>query len=161
MLPLYVSVSEYKSILSQSLSACLFIISSIWVRSLLQSTADHQSSSTASALPVHNCLALWPSAIPVSFLQSPGHLVPLSHQPWQVLFSLCNSLPQQNESRMFKVNTVQRVYILCMQLNTISLMVLHLALRYLLQHSSHHHTLSFQMFTWPSKPTQTLDRKWL
>lgn len=57
----------------------------------------------------------------------------------------------------------------CMHLITVSLMVPHLALRHLLQHSSQRHPLSFQMFTCPSKQTQTfgsfssqpLDRKGL
>lgn len=57
----------------------------------------------------------------------------------------------------------------CMHLINVSLMVLYLALRHLLQHSSQRHPLSFQMFTCPSKQTQTfgsfscvpLDRKGL
>lgn len=43
----------------------------------------------------------------------------------------------------------------CMHLINVPLMVLHLALRHLLQHSSQRHPLSFQMFTCPSKQTQT------
>lgn len=58
---------------------------------------------------------------------------------------------------------------ICMHLINVSLMVLHLALRHLLQHSSQRHPLSFQMFTCPSKQAQTfgsfscmpLDRKGL
>lgn len=70
-------------------------------------------------------------------------------------------------AKLFKVNTAGLST--CMHLINVSLMVLHLAPRHLLQHSSQRHPLSFQMFTCPSKQTQPfgsfscvpLDRKGL
>lgn len=71
------------------------------------------------------------------------------------------------DAKLFKVNTAGLST--CMHLINVSLMVLHLAPRHLLQHSSQRHPLSFQMFTCPSKQTQPfgsfscvpLDRKGL
>lgn len=71
------------------------------------------------------------------------------------------------DAELFKVNTAGLST--CMHLINVSLMVLHLAPRHLLQHSSQRHPLSFQMFTCPSKQTQPfgsfscvpLDRKGL
>lgn len=56
------------------------------------------------------------------------------------------------DAELFKVNTAGLST--CMHLINVSLMVLHLASRHLLQHSSQRHPLSFQMFTCPSKQTQ-------
>lgn len=55
-------------------------------------------------------------------------------------------------AQLFKVKIVGLST--CMHLINVSLMVLHLASRHLLQHSSQRHPLSFQMFTCPSKQTQ-------
>lgn len=80
-------------------------------------------------------------------------------------FSHCTTaLP---DAELFKVNIAGLST--CMHLINVSLMVLHLASRHLLLHSSQRHPLSFQMFTCPSKQTQPfgsfsclpLDRKGL
>ena len=73
---------------------------------------------------------------------------------FDAVLSLCDSPPQQMTPDCSRW-TLCVALSTCVHLITVSLMVLHLALRHLLQHSSQRHPLSFQMFTCPSKQTQT------